>query len=189
MATSELETTHNYPKGSGKEPICPHSELVQICNALAGNEVTPETFCTVKLTNPVWIEGQFTQLISGTYLPMASCAVSNMMLTLQLSFINGQLSSETIANLTKRQKNRNKIMARWRKVIFDTCCLAPDGEENGIKSPDDLTESYVIEKVTEFAQELQEIHGYEPNYFNWWDGSAQNCEQSPRKSEVGPLID
>jgi hypothetical protein len=208
------EIRHNYPEGHKDKPWCPRTQLVQIGAALTGLELTPDTFCTERLVNARFSGGAIHYLESGSYNPAASCAKINKELLSQLSTINSKIAlpSEAKASveinkakgMVEKQKlfesyksekdkydARQKIIDRWRGVIFETCCSTTADDENAhfrkFGSADELMEDEIVRYVKHFSKVFEELIGYEKNTLGWWSDAAKNCNQSPHDRSVGPL--
>jgi hypothetical protein len=206
------ERAHNYPQGYKEGPHCPNSTLVEICNSLAGNDRTPDNFCTETMENPVFSRGIISLLKSADFYPVASCAISNKMLDRQLEFVkhdfilpteeeiiaksNGAKTVDEKAkvfktfDIAKENFNSKKtIIERWRNVIFNTCCATTTDEENPhfrrFDSVSELTEDEIIDRVKSFADALQKIIGYKKESLGWWGNEADNCPRSPSGRHYG----
>jgi hypothetical protein len=208
------ERVHNYPEGYEEKPWCPSTKLVQICASLAGVELTPETFCTETIKNAHYSGRAIQWLESADFHPAASCAKINHKLLDQLKLVKEEISltpdniinreldqmksfdaKKTVVDKYKPEREhyskRQETFARWRNVIFETCCSTPDDEKNvhfrQIKSADELSEAEIIEKVEQFTQSLGEIVGYEEGTIGFYTGGVVNCPQSPHPGHFGPF--
>ena len=185
---------HNYPKGFEKKPWCPHTEVVNICALLTGEELTPQTFCYEQMRNPIYSDGAIHTLEHATFYPEASCAKINNKLHEQLDLVincPSNLVNETAADKTIQDNitKRKEIINRWREKIFKTYYSTPDGEKNGhprqLEYTSQLTEEKIIDRVKQLAKSLRQIVGPHNN-------EAEHCPQSPhfrRYSTAPPVFD
>lgn len=190
MLRLDQEPHNNYPEGYEKKPWCPHTELVQTCASLTGVELTPNTFCTEELENARYSDGTPNYLVSGDFHPKASCARINLELCKQLKLAvqEVQLTPDNIVveefseaetidakeavsdkyfSERERYFKRQEIIDRWRGIIYEK-----DPHFRQLKSPDDLSEEEIINKVGQLEEDLQKIVCYHNN-------EAENCPQSP----------
>jgi hypothetical protein len=209
------ERTHNYPAGYKEKPWCPHTQLVQIGASLAGIELTPETFCTERVENAVYLEGIPHWIDRADFIPAASCAKLNRELLEQLKLVKEEvlLTPDSVVNREldraagfdakkavidkykserERHSKKQEIFTRWRKVVFETSISTSSDENNEhfrqFKSADELSGDEIIDKVEQFTSALNKITGYEPDVVRSSRG-AENCPQSPKYHHVGPWID
>jgi hypothetical protein len=212
MAFLEGDELHNYPEGYEKKPWCPHTKLINICASLAGSNIDPESFCYEKIKNPIYSGGAINWIIGGNLFPETSCVNVNWALVKQIKIaemeivlpaefdvdtrISGAESFkervEIVNTYTKTRAvydERQSILKRWRKVIFETCCSTPSDEKNlyfrQIKSQDELSEEEIIGRVKHFTAALNKITGYNERLVR--DKSAENCKQSPHFSQIGEI--
>ncbi len=211
------EKDHNYPEGYEKTPWCPNSKLVEICNSLAGLKPTPEYFCTNEIENGVWSGDMLNHLEIGDFVPNTSCHRSNLELVSQLKIVKGDVphlpgdneiklkiekanSKEEMSEIFKsylsiksKYDEKNTIIERWRKVIFEITCSTVGDEKNDhfrqFSSSDELSEKEIIEKVEQFTESLDEIVGYKEGTYGYYRGGAMNCPQSPSDGHFGPMVD
>ena len=197
----------NYPEGYKKEPWCPHTKLVQIGISLAGIEVNPNYFCYAEIQNPVYSDGAIHYFEGGDFFPKASCSIVNKALDSQLQVVavqvekpsepeastelhNAKSLAEKIEIIKTYEKamntynERQKIMDRWRTVIFETCCSTTESEANvhfsQFKSADELSEEEIVGLVEKFKDALQKIVGHGKDTIGWHVGEVKNCNQAPR---------
>lgn len=208
------ETKHNYPEGYKEKPWCPNTQIILICASLANLPTDPETFCYEQIGNARYSRGQIPWLKSADYYPAASCAKIKRKLFEQLALAKVNLAL-TPTNAIEQEfekaqtpEAKNKVLnkyglekelyfkkqetiERWRGVIFETCCSTPDDEKNvhfrQIKSPDELSESEIVDKVKQFTESLSKIIGYKEGTVGWYSNGAQNCPQAPEYYHLGPF--
>ena len=203
---------HSYPQGYKEGPYCPNSTLVEICNSLAGNNVTPETFCTETIENARYSDGFVHYIESADFCPAASCAKATKQLVKQLEIVTNKIEPPSEDFVTNQMNNaktvedkikiadsykeikqkydeRESIIERWREVIFKVCCSTTADKKNDhfwrFKSKDELTEEEVVGRVTSFSQALQKVFGHKENTFGWYNDDAINCPQSPHRYHYG----
>lgn len=183
-----FEGRHNFPKDYDLKIYkltqqCPHFDLVQTCNRLAGRNTPPDEFCYEK--SNISIDNNFGQpLETEDFVSKASCAISNRILTFELEFVKRRidplneneylrkmdraLSIEEkgliwgeIENNRKSVSRRTEIIQRWREIIFNTYCSAVNDEENQhfrkLSSSKELTEEEIIDIVSKFRDAIQKI--------------------------------
>jgi len=145
---------------------------VQICISLTGIDLTPETFCyeheetLARIVRPV----SFIPLLRvKNFYPEASCIEVNRILIKQWDIIGKKFNQP--------DEKKQVILARWRKVIFET-----NQNLGRFKSADEIPEDEVKERVRQFTTALIQITGFEPGVT--LVGPAKNCPQSPKTHRV-----
>jgi len=197
----------NYPEGSEMTPICPITQLIDICRQFAGlKEFNPKEFCGHELENKTYSEGVFHWPKTADYIPRATCKIVEATLRAQFNFVmeehpqpdeneyrnkinatKSMLEMRPITSeygeLSRAFQKREAIIKKWREKVFEICCIGEDAEDNPhfskTKKKDDLTEEVIIEKVGQFLKVLEEVTGT-PKISDPYPLEAKNCNQTPR---------
>ncbi|MGA3291779.1 MAG: hypothetical protein ABSC49_01375 [Candidatus Microgenomates bacterium] len=208
------ERRHNYPDDYEKGPYCPHTKLIQICASLTGVELTPENFCTEKMSNTRYSDGFIHYLESADFHPAASCAQLNHKLDQQIELAEKKISLtpdniiksklDKINDISSIKKTADKyatekelylkkqeILTRWKTVIFKTSVSTTQDEKNvhfrQFKSEEELPDEEVLNKVKKFKAALEKITGFDKEQFGWYWGEVKNCPQAPTHHHYGPI--
>ncbi|KKU09554.1 MAG: hypothetical protein UX13_C0037G0003 [Candidatus Woesebacteria bacterium GW2011_GWB1_45_5] len=204
----------NHPPQTGRSPVCPHYQIIEICAKFAGYEIDPNRFCgqRVEAVNIGGILGGFE---GNVYWPEATCSKVHDKLVGLMAFAKEKIEiqkesdmeavfadkskdieerSRIIGEYIEKKKRiaaQNALLVSWRNSVWEISCSGPEGETNKhfrkIQKPEDLSNKEVFSKVEAFLGALEKITGPAAELLDLRRVSkgADNCERAPKHTQSG----
>lgn len=195
----------NFPPETGRKPICPYYQLIEICAKLANVKINKEKFCgswdQTGIRRPDLDKGPRSECTEIWKKLQGDMVVAEMKINLQTE-AEIEKSLEKLGldkkrdelnkwhNLKTTKEEQGKIIVRWRGILQEISLGKIDGEKRcfgGIEKPEDLTDKQVITYVQGFLSNLQKIanrYGWEGFYMRDKDReqgkTAEQCPQIPK---------
>jgi hypothetical protein len=204
----------NHHPQSGKEPVCPYSQLIEVAAKLAGVEINKDNFFCGTTPRKEDTLGVLSGFRGTIYEPKSDCSE----IYIKLSWLiyeteRNDIPDERTINMLSRQlpdekktferykegvtvwkEKKRKIIPNWRQIIWENFCGKIEEQNRhwgGITRPKDLTNKQVISFVKNVAQELRKIAN--TNSTNYSVSITQGdmnlwktqCRQSPRERKFG----
>ncbi len=184
----------NHPPQNGKEPVCPHYNLIETCSLLAGVGINNRHFCghSIKNEDTIGTTGPLSGFRGEVHIPHAACCSIHNILLMQLNIVEGNNNTQNKKLLTdpktqkKYEERRASIIKGWRNVLLNIPDTNPDPNFSVIeppeKPPSKEVAAWALENVRKYLSELEKITGSDEILLE-----ARNCAQAPRHEENGIL--